>query len=517
YTKREGEFVYIFKSVTPGENIAFTGSDIEIGTIALRKGTELGRREIAVLAALGIKKIEVFKKLRVGVISTGDELIAQGERLIFGKIYDTNSLSILSALKEEDVDAIFLGRTRDVYEEIKRLLIEGLEKCDAIIISGGTSAGAGDIVYRILEEVCNEGILVHGLNIKPGKPTVIAMHNGKPIFGLPGYPVSALIVFNEVVKPYINHIYMRREQSKRVIAKLAERVNAIKGRRWFLPVHLIKKKEEIIAFPIFASSGAIGELCKSDGYIIVREDREFLERGELVEVNLFHEELADLIIMGSNCPALDLLIERLFEKYGVRAKLVNIGSMGGLEAIKRGEADIAGVHLLDPETMSYNEPYLLRMGIPKEYLIKGYKRMQGMMVKKGNPKNIKGIVDLLREDVMFINRNRGSGTRVLIDYMIKKMCKERNLNFQNVINKIRGYRWEAKTHSAVAAAISQGRADVGIGIMNSAIQYGLDFIPWCYEEYDFIINPDNAYVKKFLEYLKSRDFLNELTKMPGYS
>ncbi|MEM0101212.1 MAG: substrate-binding domain-containing protein, partial [Candidatus Methanomethyliaceae archaeon] len=359
--------------------------------------------------------------------------------------------------------------------------------------------------------------IVHGLNVKPGKPTVIAIHNGKPIFGLPGYPVSALIIFNEIVKPFIYYLYRRKIEEKKIIARLSERINAVKGRRWFLPVHLIKRKNGLIAFPIFTSSGAIGMLCKADGYIIINENKEFLNKGENVEVNLFHNELADLVIMGSNCPALDILIEMLFEKYGIKTKLINIGSMAGLEAFKKGEADIAGIHLLDPKTMKYNEPYIIEAGIPKENLIKGYKRLQGLIIRKGNPKNINGIEDIIREDIVFVNRNRGSGTRILTDYMIRKMCEEKKLEFQKIINKIRGYRWEAKTHSAVAAAISQGRADVGVGIMLSAIQYGLDFIPWCYEEYDFLVNQDNEYVNKFLECLKSKDFINELKKLPGYS
>ncbi|MCQ5340935.1 MAG: molybdopterin biosynthesis protein [Candidatus Methanomethylicia archaeon] len=516
YTKREGDYVEIFKSITPGENIAFTGSDIEIGTIILRKGTYLTVKEIALLAALGFKKIEVYKKPLIGIISTGNELLDQECILEYGKIYDVNTPMFYNALKEEGVDVIFLGRAKDDYNEIKELLANGLKKCNAIILSGGTSAGIGDIVYRVLEDCCDQGIIVHGLKVKPGKPTVIAIHEGKPVFGLPGFPVSALMIFNEIVIPYINYITKKkRKEEKKIIAYLSDRVNTVKGKKWFLPVHLIKRNS-IIAYPIIMSSGAIGTLSRADGYIIVDDKKEFLDKGEKVEVNLFNEELADIVIIGSNCYALDILVEIIFEKYGLKTKLINVGSLAGLEAIRKDEADIAGTHLFDPETGTYNKTFLRKMNIPEEYLIKGYKRLQGIIVKKGNPKNIKGIEDLIEKDITFINRNRGSGTRALIDYLLKKICNEKGLNFNEVITKIKGYRIEAKTHSAVAAAISQGKADMGIGILSAAIQYGLDFIPLCYEEYDFVINPNGRFNDIFIKCLRSKEFLDRISKMPGY-
>lgn len=522
YTKRYGETVQIFKGTTPGENVAYVGSDVESGEVVLRKGATLGRREVGLLAALGLKEVEVLKKLKVGLISTGNELVDQGEPLPYGKIYDVNTPSITVALYEEGVDVVNLGRAEDDYEEIKTLLRRGLELCDAVIISGGTSAGIGDIVYRVIEEVCDQGIIVHGLNVKPGKPTVIGVNAGKPVFGLPGYPVSALIIFDQIVRPYLEYVYhTKKAENKKIMARLSERVNAARGRRWFLPVHVIKRDGINIAYPIIASSGAIGTLSKADGYIVIDEHLEYLERGREVEVNLFGSErdLADLVIIGSNCPALDLLLNMLFTNSGIRAKVINVGSLGGLEAVAKGEADIAGVHLLDPKTMKYNEGFLEMYGLPKECLIKGYRRLQGIIVKKGNPKSIRGLEDLLRDDIVFVNRNRGSGTRILTDNMLKKICKTLGLNFEDATNKIRGYRWEAKTHSAVAAAVYQGRADLGIGVMTAAINYGLDFIPIGTEEYDFVVSPGSykkEVVQEFLRCLNSKDFREELHKLPGY-
>ncbi|MGQ9759582.1 MAG: molybdopterin biosynthesis protein [Candidatus Methanomethylicaceae archaeon] len=522
YSKRTGETVKIFRGTTPGENVASVGSDIQAGEIVLRKGTSLGKREIGLLAALGLKEVEVLKKLKVGLISTGNELVEQGEPLPYGKIYDVNTPSITAALYDEGVDVVTLGRVKDDYEEIKKSLNEALRNCDAVVISGGTSAGVGDLVYRVLEEVCDQGIIVHGLNVKPGKPTVVAVNEGRPVFGLPGYPVSALMIFDQIVRPYIECIYsVRRREVNKIAAKLSERINAAKGRRWFLPVHVIKRGSTNIAYPIMASSGAIGTLSNADGYIVINEGLEFLDEGKEVEVNLFGSErdLADLVIMGSNCPALEILLDMLFNKSGVRAKVVNLGSLGGLQAVAKGKADVAGVHLLDPETMRYNEPFMERFGLPKECLIKGYRRLQGIMVKKGNPKSIRGLEDLLRGNIVFVNRNRGSGTRILTDYILKNICNSAGIDFQELTERIMGYRWEAKTHSAVAAAVHQGKADMGIGVMSAALNYGLDFIPIGYEEYDFVVAPDSfekEEVRDFLGCLKSKEFLGILKGLPGY-
>lgn len=522
YTKKEGDHVQIFKGTTPGENVASVGSDVQIGEVVLRKGTILGRREIGLLAAIGLEEVEVMRRPRIGILSTGDELKEQGEFLEFGEIYDANAPSIAAALREEGADVIILGRAKDDYEEIKDRVNAGLESCDAVIVTGGTSAGVGDIVYRVLEDVCDQGIIVHGLNVKPGKPTVVALHQGKPVFGLPGYPVSALMIFNEIVRPYLRHVTsLKLGKNMKVLARLSERVNGAKGRRWFLPVHVMRREIFNIAYPIFASSGAIGTLAKADGYIIIPEDVEFLDKGKEVQVYLFNDEddLADLVIMGSNCPALDLLLEILYNNSGIRSKVVSIGSLGGLEAVVKREADIAGIHLLDPITMRYNKDFVKNFGLPEDSLIKGYRRLQGIILKEGNPKSVRSLEDLLREDIVFVNRNRGSGTRILTDYILRNVCKKAGLNFDDVVKKIRGYSWEAKTHSAVAAAVRQGRADMGIGVMSVAVCYGLDFIPIGYEEYDFVISPESREkeaVKEFLKCLRSKEFRDELLKIPGY-
>lgn len=521
YTARRGECVEISRAVTPGENVASTGTDVQIGEMILRGGTLLGTREMGVLAAVGARDIRVVKKPRVGIISTGDELADPGESLGFGKVYDVNSVSISAAVEEAGGIPFLLGRAGDNYDSLRSLVEKGLAEGDMLLLSGGTSAGIGDLVYRILGEMCTPGILAHGINAKPGKPTIIAANRGKPVIGLPGYPVSALIIFDQIVRPFLEKLGGRAMSTRRVSrGRLAFRVNGAKGKRWFLPVHLIKREAGNVAYPILSSSGAIGTLEKADGYVVIGEDLEFVDGGEDVEVNLFVETSADLNIMGSHCPGLDLLLQLLYVKERITAKTANVGSQAGIEAVARGEADIAGIHLLDEATLRYNEAFVLRAGLPRSSLVKGYRRLQGLIVAKGNPKGIKGMEDVLRGDLIFVNRNRGSGTRVLAEHLLRPMAREGGLELGELVKGINGFRWEAKTHSAVAAAVRQGRADLGIGVKSVASAYGLDFIPIGYEEYDFVVSPqvlEGRAVTTFLRYLHSDLFRDALVRLPGYT
>lgn len=522
HTSRSGDSIEVYKPVTPGENIAHAGSDLEIGEVVLRKGTAIGIREVALLSAAGFNEVEVYGKPKVGIISTGNELVEPGLELPLGKIYDVNSQMLGAAVAEAGGIPTFLGRAGDDLETIKRCIMEAIDGTDLTLISGGTSAGLGDAVYRAIGDLCYPGILAHGLKIKPGKPTVIAVHKGKAVIGLPGYPVSALMVFNQIVAPLIHRMAMLKGKSERLAeAKLVQRVNGAKGRRWFLPVHVLKGNGEK-AYPIFASSGAVGTFARADGYIVVPEDVEYIERGEAVQVRLFGDPEAKegLVVMGSHCPALDLLLETLFEEKGISARALNVGSLGGLNAVARGECDLAGIHLLDEGTMTYNTEFVRRAGLPEWCLIKGYRRTQGIAIPKGNPKGVTGLRDLIRRDLIFANRNRGSGTRVLTDRMLKEIADELGIGFKDLVVMIRGYRSEFKTHSSVAAAISQGRADLGVCVKGAAAAYGLDFIPIAEEEYDFVISPegkDKEEVKGFLSCLRSKRFREEAEKLEGFT
>ena len=520
YTSRENDTVFIYKPVPPGANVMSAGSDIMAGELLVRKGTRLTAREIGVLASAGFKSVKVVKKPVVAVISTGNELVNPGDRLEFGKIYDVNAYTISAGIIENGGIPIILGIARDNADEIRSKIAEGLKIADIVVLSGGTSAGVGDMIYRVIEEFGE--VIVHGIAVKPGKPTVIAIANGKPIFGLPGYPTSALMIFEIFVAPLIRRMAgISEEETKIVKARIPFKVFSAMGRREFLPVNLVEGKDGLMAYPFADYSGAISTLAEADGFIEIPENKVFLEEGEVVDVKLFGEiKPADLMIIGSHCVGIDVLLEILQKRKPMQVKVINVGSTGGIMAVKRGEADIAGTHLLDEETGEYNIPYLYKYGLRGEVvLVKGYIREQGFIVAKGNPKGVRGFEDLLRDDITFINRNPGSGTRILLDMHLKRIAEERGVSFEELKRKIRGYDVEAKSHTAVAVAILMGKADVGLGIRTVAERYGLDFIPVRPEEYDFVIRKDRLdkeAVKLFLEVLKSEEFRKELEKrLPG--
>ncbi len=520
HTSRDGETLYIYKPVPPGANVMPAGSDIMAGELLVRRGTKLTAREIGVLASAGFDSVEVFGRPVVAIISTGNELASPGERLDFGKVYDVNTYTICSSVIENGGIPTILGIAKDDANDIRRRIAEGLRKADVVILSGGTSAGVGDMVYRILEEFGE--VLVHGVAVKPGKPTVIAVANGKPVFGLPGYPTSALMIFEIFVAPLIRMMAGLPEEKRRVVkAKVPFRVHSAMGRREFLPVNLVKVEEGFIAYPFTEYSGAISTLAEADGFMEIPENRVFLDEGEVVDVKLFGDlRPADLMIIGSHCVGIDVLLEVMRRRNPVQAKVINVGSTGGIMAVKRGEADLAGTHLLDEETGEYNIPYLLKYGLRgRAVLVKGYVREQGFIVAKGNPKDIRWFDDLLRDDVTFINRNPGSGTRILLDMHLRRMAEDMGIGFEEIRRRIKGYDVEAKSHTAVAVAVLMGKADVGLGIRTVAERYGLDFIPVRPEEFDFVVRRDRLEkesVRLFLEVLKSEEFRRELeSRLPG--
>jgi putative molybdopterin biosynthesis protein len=526
YTSLDGDLLKVFRSVSPGENIMAAGTDIMAGELVLRTGTLLTPRETGVLAALGLSEVDVFGKPKVAVISTGNELVTPGEPLSFGMIYDINAQTISDSVRECGGKSVFIGIIGDRIEEIRDKLAEAVELADVVVVSGGTSVGVGDLLYRVIDDLGSPGILVHGVAVKPGKPTIIAVADGRPIFSLPGYPTSALMIFSLFVAPIIRSMAgLRRElEAATVIAKTSARIFTSGGRREYVPVNLVKTREDDYrVYSVPGGSGAITTLAKADGFIEIPKNRTFLEEDETVAVRLFGSQIkpVDLMFIGSHCLGVDLILKLLREKDpSITYKVINVGSSGGLSAIRRGEADLAGVHLLDEVTGEYNLSFLERFGIrDKAVLFKGYIRKQGLIVAKGNPKGIKGFKDFLREDVDFINRNKGSGTRILLDKGLKEIAGEMRKRFEDLADMVDGYNVEAKSHSAVAASVAMGKADVGVGIKVAAEMSGLDFVPVADEEYDFAVNGERLgkrAVRLFLETLRSREFREKMRReMPG--
>jgi putative molybdopterin biosynthesis protein len=524
YTRRTNSKLAVFRAVVPGENIGAAGSDIMAGELVLRNGETITPREIGVLAALGIERVRVFRKPRVAILSTGNELLTPGAPLTYGKLYDINANAIAASVVECGGEPVRLGIVPDNAEVMESTLRRGLEQADMVLTSGSTSAGAGDLIYRIIDNLGKPGVLVHGISVKPGKPAVIAVVNGKPLIGLPGYPTSALMIFHALVAPVIREMSGLTPRTVVVHdAKLALRVTS-KGRRELLPVHLTRTAAgDYLAYPTMGGSGAISSFSLSDGYIDIPDTVNYVEEGDEVKVYLFGAGLnpADLVVIGSHCVGIDVLIGVVRKhRPGFVSKVINIGSLGGLHAIMRGEADVAGVHLLDEKTGEYNIPFYHLFGLKdKAVLVRGYAREQGFLLPKGNPKGIHGFEDLLNPGISFMNRNRGSGTRMLVDLHLSKIATSKGLTLEEFTRGILGYRSEAKSHSAVAAAVAQERADVGVGIRTVAETYGLDFIKIGDESYDFLLARDRlekTAVQSFLDALRSKEFASLLSaKTPG--
>lgn len=520
YTMEKKGRIDVFRSVSPNENITSTGSDVSVGETVLRQGAAVTYRAMGVLAAIGQDHVKVYIKPRVVILSTGGELVPPGSPIGEAQVYDINSYSLFSAVLELGCSPIIMGVVGDEEDEIRSILLEALDKADVILTSGSTSAGFGDMIYKVFEETEPGSVLIHGLTVKPGKPTVIARIKGKPVFGLPGYPASAMTIFNAIVKPYLISLLGLRVSDENVVqAKLAVKTFKAKGRREFLPVHLIREtRESLTAYPILKGSGAISSFSLADGYLDVPADAEFMEEGEMVNVHLYSSKIkaANLVLIGSHCPAADLTVSMLLEEHPeYRVKMINVGSRGGLNAALHGEADIAGIHLLDRSGI-YNKPFIDNKLLS---LVRGYSRQQGFIFRKDVI--VDGVKELVEGRLMFTNRTKGSGTRILIESLIDEYCKGVGLDPHKAIEKIQGFNVECKTHSAVASAIKNGRADIGVGVRAFAEWYGLNFNPIALEAYDFAVRKDKmnkSEVKAFIKILKSARFKAKIeTKIPGLS
>jgi putative molybdopterin biosynthesis protein len=470
--------VRLRKAVVTGSFITFAGTDIGRGETVLRVGQRLTSREIGVLAAVGRHELRVFRRPRVAVISTGDELVAPGESLPVGGVYDSNQEIVAAAVEELGGEALRMGAVADDSAELERVL-EAALGCDMVILSGGTSKGAGDLSYQVVSRLSDPGIVVHGVAVKPGKPLCIAVTDGKPVVILPGFPTSAIFTFHQFVAPVLRAFAgCAPEQGETVEATLPVRVVSDPGRTEFLMVSLVRSEEGLAAYPMGKASGAVTAFSHADGFLSIDAQREQVPAGSRVQVRLLSRRLepADLVAIGSHCVGLDYLLGRL-QQEGLSTKSLNVGSTGGLTAARRGECDLAGVHLMDPDSKEYNRPFLA----PGLELVKGYRRMQGILFRRNDPR-FEGIATpdeavaaaLADPDCLMVNRNAGSGTRILIDGLLAGVQPP-------------GYAVQTKSHNAVATAVAQGRADWGVAIDTVAQMYGLDFIPLQEEHYDFVM------------------------------
>ena len=473
------QLVSIRRPVAPGSFIAFAGTDVGRGETVLRAGQLLSSREIGVLAALGLAEVLVYRRPRVAVISTGDEIVAPGEPLAPGGVYDSNGAIVAAAVEELGSEAVRLGAVADQRQALAEVLDRALA-CDAVILSGGTSKGAGDLSYEVVSALPDPGIVVHGVAIKPGKPLCLAATGGKPVVILPGFPTSAIFTFHQFVAPVLSRLAGRSGAGggHAVEATLALRANSERGRTEFLLVGLMPTDDGLAAYPSGKGSGAVTAFSHADGYLLIPAQTERLAAGSRVQVHLIAERLepADLVTIGSHCVGLDYLLGRL-QAEGFTTKSLHVGSQGGLAAARRGECDLAGIHLMHPDTGVYNRDYLT----DELELVEGYRRLQGVVFRTDDDRFLDcstaadALAAVLADvDCAMINRNAGSGTRILIDGLLGEA-------------RPTGYAIQTKSHNAVASAVAQGRADWGVAIDTVARMYGLKFLPLQEEHYDFVV------------------------------
>ncbi len=524
HSRKSGDYVYVYTSIAPGENVAKTGSDVMRGELLLRRGTVLGPAELASLAAAGVGSVKVFTKPRVGVLSVGSELLdVERNTLREYSIFEVTSHYIIPLLMELHTLPKFYGIVPDDEDLLRDSLETALKENDLVLSAGGTSAGVEDLTYRVLESLGEPGVVIHGLKVKPGKPTVVAVVGGKLVFGLPGFPLSAAMIFRSVVAPVILKLVglpASHWEGFEVRARIAQRTLGVRGRVALVPVALIERQGSVVAYPVQVPSGSIRVLTYTDGFVEIPEDTLTLSEGSEVRVKLFRGSWRppELVFIGSHDYVVDELIRTVTE--GLNYKAINAGSMGGLLAISRGEADLSGTHLLDEETGEYNVPHVRRLGLSGcAVLVRGWVREVGFILPRGNPKGIASFKDLFREDVVFINRNRGSGTRTLIDINLRRAADELGVRHDRVPRLVRGYLNEAKTHTGVAVAVQQGRADVGVGVRHAAVMYGLEFIKIGEEVYDLVIHKESLNKKalvRVVEFLKNGRVSELVKRYSGY-
>ena len=488
--------IEIRRAVSPGQFISYAGSDIARGEVLLRRGARIGSREIGMLAACGLAEIEVVRRPKIAVLSTGDELVPLGQELRPAGVYDSNGAILAAAVTEAGGEAVAFGAFPDDEVALDKAVRRALADCDMVVISGGTSKGAGDLSHRVVSRLGAPGILVHGVALKPGKPLCLAVADGKPIAVLPGFPTSAIFTFHAFVAPVIRaRAGLAPEAAQTIDVPLPVRVTSELGRKEFVLVALVPGKDGPVAFPSAKGSGAVTAFSQADGFVEVDALATVLEAGSRARVTLIGGKtpVPDLVVMGSHCVGLDVVLGRLAEQR-ITARTVAIGSLGGLAAAGRAECDLAPVHLLDPETGSYNE-HLAGNGLS---LVRGWQRMQGVLHRRGDPRfagqNAEQAMKIALADptCLMVNRNAGAGTRILIDRLLGGARPP-------------GYANQPKSHNAVAAAVAQGRADWGIAIESVARLYGLEFLPLAPESYDFLLvdsRRDRPAVRAFIAALR---------------
>lgn len=513
--------VTIIAPAKPWQHVRTVGEDIVATELVLPENHVIRAADIGAMLASGATEALVRRRPRVVIIPTGDELVAPGSELKTGDIVEFNSRLIGALVNEWGGEPVFHEIVRDDLDAIAQAVQEVAHGDpaegggDIVIVNAGSSAGREDYTGAVLGRLGRA--VVHGVAIKPGKPTILGMVNGRPFIGVPGYPVSAALACELFLKPLMARMLARPvDPLPKVNAVAARRIVSTPGVREFVRVKVGDVGGKLVVAPLPRGAGAIMSLVKADGIVQIPPSAQGIDEGAVVQVELLRglEQIRRTIVaIGSHDLALDILSTFLARAYpGMSLASAHVGSMGGLMAMRRGEAHIAGTHLIDEETGEYNVPYVKRLLEAKHYaLVNLVHREQGFIVPTGNPKRIGGFADLTRADVVFVNRQRGAGTRVLLDMELGKLGIDPDA--------VRGYSHEEYTHMGVAASVANGAADVGLGIHSAASALGLDFVPVSTERYDLLTTREflgSDKMSALLAVMRSDEFKRAVLGLGGY-
>jgi putative molybdopterin biosynthesis protein len=513
---RQPEQIRIRAGVPPWSHVRSMGEDIVATQLVLPAGHILRPVDLGSIAACGHTQLMVARQPKVAILPTGSELVTIGEEVKAGDIIEYNSLVMAAQINDWGGQATRFSIIPDKFEHILEEVSRAAESYDLVLLNAGSSAGSEDFSADVVETLGD--LLVHGVAVRPGHPVILGMIKGDrmvPIIGVPGYPVSAALTGEIFIEPLIARWLGRRKNEPiKVQAKLTRKITSPAGDDDFVRVVVGRVGERILAAPLARGAGLITSLVRADGLALIPRGSQGLAAGEEVEVKLYRSPLEierTIFAIGSHDLTLDIMAQYLALK-DRRLSSANVGSLGGLLAIRRQEAHLAGSHLLDPESGEYNIAYIKQYlsGIPV-VVITLVNRQQGILVLPENPKSVNRLDDLVRKDISFINRQRGAGTRVLLDYHLKLLGIDQA--------SIQGYDQEEYTHLAVAAAVASGRADCGLGIAAAARALNLDFIPLFEERYDLVIaivHYHSSLLQPLLDLVQDESFRKNVASLPGY-
>ncbi len=526
---RSPSSIRIRAAVTPWSHVRPLGEDIVATQLVLPTGHTLRPADLGAIAASGHQTIRVARKPKVAILPTGTELVPIGSKLKAGDILEYNSLVLGAQIKAMGGEPTRYPITKDDFDSICETVLQAAQTHDLVLLNAGSSAGAEDFSSKVVEKLGT--LLVHGVAVRPGHPVILGMVNREsenltpdtphliPIIGVPGYPVSAALTVDIFVEALIAKWLGRRQHELPTeMATLTRKLVSPAGDDDYVRVAVGKVGEKLLAAPLSRGAGVITSLVQADGLALIPSGVQGMEAGEQVKVHLYRSRAEierTIFCIGSHDLTLDLMAQFLAE-HDRRLASANVGSQGGLVALRRGEAHMAGSHLLDPQDGSYNISYIRQYmpNIPvKVVALVG--RDQGLIVKKGNPKGIKSLGDLARKSqeggVQFVNRQRGAGTRVLLDYHLNLMAIPQE--------SIAGYSQEEYTHLGIATAVASGRADCGLGIAAAAQALDLDFIPLFQERYDLVIpkqHADDNLLAPLFDLLADSQFREAVSQLKGY-